>query len=208
MKQAIDELKAIPGVVGACLFSTQEGLLESNLPGMFKPEKLAAVGKQVTKLLAAGRMSFDDLNDLSLHYDESVVIARELRRGLTIFAVCDPSFNHNLLTMSLNLLQEELRNQPEGQPVAAVSESVATKSAPAVTIDPSLEPLLGELKAALAKVLGPMASIIFDELQQNWAQEGATPERLSVLLEMINREIGDTDKIAAFSALTAPLLAE
>ncbi len=202
MKQAIDELKAIPGVVGACLFSTQGGLQQSNLPGIFKPEKLTAVGKQLSKLLTAGRMSFSDINDLALHYDESVVIARELCKGLTVFAICDPSFNHNLLTMSLNLLQEELRDQPEAQQVTA---STATLSE-SLSVGAELEPIITELKTLLAKVLGPMAGIIFDEIQQEWAQQGATAARLPELIEMLNREIGDPDKIATFESLTAPLL--
>ena len=202
MKQAIDELKAIPGVVGVCLYSGQEGLLQSNLPGIFKPDKLTAVGKQLAKLLAAGRMSFDDLNDLSLHYDESVIIARELRKGLTIFAICDPSFNHNLLTMSLNLLQDDWQDQPTSQadPVA-VSPALSV-----VERDEKLEPLMAELRAVLAKVLGPMAAIIFDEIQQDWLQKGGASAQLDDLLEMIHGEIGDPEKIATFKALAAPLL--
>ena len=214
MKQAIDELKAIPGVVGACLFGAKEGLLQSNLPGIFKPDKLTAVGKQLTKLLAAGRMSFDDLNDLSLHYDESVVIARELRKGLIVFAICDPSFNHNLLTMSLNLLQEELSDQPDIQaapaaassaPAAASGAPAAASGAPAAESGPG-DPLMAELQTALSKVLGPMAAIIFAEIRQDWLQQGGSGAQLGELVNMIHREIGDPEKIATFEAITAPLL--
>jgi hypothetical protein len=202
MKQAIDELKAIPGVVGGCLFSAQEGLLQSNLPGIFKPDKLIAVGKQLVKLLAAGRMSFDDLNDLSLHYDEAVIVARELSKGLTIFVLCDPSFNHNLLTMSLNLLQEDWRDQPTTHAdLASVGPAHSVAAG-----ETKLEPLMAELKAALAKVLGPMAAIIFDETQQLWLQKGGATAQIDDLLEMIHDEIGDPEKIATYMALAAPLL--
>ncbi|WP_020674931.1 hypothetical protein [Geopsychrobacter electrodiphilus] len=204
MKQAIDELKAIPGVVGACLFGAQEGLLQSNLPGIFKPEKLSAVGKQLTKLLVAGRMSFSDLNDLSLHYDESAVIARELRKGLTIFVICDPSFNHNLLTMSLNLLQEEMNEQGGGGTLLEATVP-ADDAGGAAQVGPDLDPLLDEIKGLLSKVLGPMASIIFDEILQEWSLKGATVDRLGALMEMLHQEIGDPEKIVAFKALTAPL---
>ncbi len=202
MKQAIDELKAIPGVVGVCLFSVQKGLLQNNLPGIFKPDRLIAVGKQLAKLLAAGRMSFDDLNDLSLHYDESVIVARELSKGLMIFVICDPSFNHNLLTMSLNLLQEDWHDQSTTHAdLVSVSpaSSVAEREAKS-------DPLMAELKAALAKVLGPMAAIIFDEIQQLWLQKGGATAQIDDLLEMIHDEIGDSEKIATYKALAAPLL--
>ncbi len=46
MHQLIDELKSVSGVIGACTYSPQNGLQESNLPGIFKPEKLAAIGRQ------------------------------------------------------------------------------------------------------------------------------------------------------------------
>lgn len=196
MKQAIDELKSVPGVIGACLFSADGGMQQSNLPGIFKTEKLVAVANQLSKLLIAGRMSFSDINDLTLHYDESVVVARELRKGLVIFAICDPLFNHNLLTMSLNLLQEELRDHQD-RPLTAT---------PVARASSELDPLMDELKVVLAKVLGPMAGIILDEVQQEWALQGATAERLPELIEMLNLEIGDPDKIATFESLAAPLL--
>lgn len=50
MNQILDELKSIPGVVGACVYSPRAGLKISNLPGIFKPERLAAVGKHLSKL--------------------------------------------------------------------------------------------------------------------------------------------------------------
>lgn len=203
MKQAIDELKAIPGVVGACLFGAQEGLLQTNLPGIFKPEKLTEVGKQLSKLLKAGGMSFSDINDLTLHYDESVVIARELRKGLLVFAICDPSFNHNLLTMSLNLLQEEIKDQTDIPPAA---DSGASSSLDGREASPELVQTLDEIRTLLSKVLGPMAGIIFDEIHQEWARQGATAERLPALLESLNVEIGDPEKIATFGSLVAPLL--
>ncbi len=198
MKQAIDELKAIPGVVGACLFGNQEGLLQSNLPGIFKPDKLVEVGKQVSKLLTAGRMSFSDINDLALHYDESVVVAREMSKGLIVFAICDPSFNHNLLTMSLNLLQEELRESPP-----AVAPAPAAGGASPAT---ALDPVLDELRSSLAKILGPMAGIVFDEILEDWSGLGRSEARLPELLALINAEIGDPEKIAGYEALIAPVL--
>jgi len=215
MKQAIDELKAIPGVVGACLFGSQEGVLQCNLPGIFKPEKLTAVGQQLSRLLAAGRMSLNDMQDLSLHFDESVVIARELHKGLILFALCDPSFNHNLLTMSLNLLQDELREKVE-TPVVARSTDVtapladnSVESAAGVAASLSSveylkwKPLLTD---ALAKVMGPMAGIIVDEIYADWSQSQAQAAGLSTLLEMIRAEIDDGQKIATFDALIEPHL--
>jgi hypothetical protein len=212
MKQAIDELKAIPGVVGACLFGSPDGLLQCNLPGMFKPEKLTVVGQQLAKLLAAGRMSLEDVQDLSLHYDESVVISRELRKGLIVFAICDPSFNHNLLTMSLNLLQDELREQSETPAHSAasptpvvVANGVASVAASAASPVETLQ-LKPQLKEALAKVMGPMAGVILDEIYADWWHSESQAEGLPALLALIRAEISDPQKIAVFDALIGPHL--
>ncbi len=210
MNQLIDEVKTIPGVVGACLYSAQKGLQGSNLPKFFKPERLAAIGKQLFKLHSAGRMSFDDLTDLSLHYDESVVVVRELHDNLLIFAICDPSFNHNLLTMSFNLLQEEVKGgnyniaTTAAGPVTAGAET--TTSAPiGLAPDSRLLDLLAEMKKKLGKVLGPMAGFIFDETLESWQQQGVADARaLASLLKLIETEIADEDKITHYRSLIAP----
>lgn len=208
MKQLIDELKAIPGVVGACIYSSRVGLQETNLPGIFKADRLAAVGKQLAKLYAAGRMSFDDLTDVSLHYDESVVVARELQKNLLIFAICDPSFNHNLLSMSFNLLQEEFRNGQFGKAEAAESvPSIPTPTPVAVASASKLDArqlgLLEEMKGKLGRILGPMAGYIFAEVVEVWERHGARAERLGSLLELLDKEIADEDKSATYRQLIA-----
>ena len=213
MKQMIDELKSIPGVVGACIYSARTGLKVNNLPGIFKPERLAAVGKNLAKLCSAGRMSFDDLTDVSLHYEESVVVARELQKNLLVFVVCDPSFNHNLLSMSFNLLQEEV--QDSGQLLDALEAQPVNEPAPIATTvnsgvsENQLLGLFNEMKDLLGKVLGPMAGFIFDETVEVWEKQGAAGfDRIEELIELLNREISDSEKIKHFRKLIAPELSK
>ena len=215
MIHLIDELKVIPGVIGACIYHSQEGLKVSNLPAIFKPERINIVGKHLMKLYSAGRMSFDDLNDIALNYDESVVVARELEKNTLIFAVCDPSFNHNLLSMSFNLLQEEFKNgnfisAPAELPgETSVLEPAVEKTSTAQShqgINHELKGLLAELKGALAKILGPMAEFVFDEVAEEWEQSGANVSRIEDLIEKISVEIGDENKAEEYRQLIAPVL--
>lgn len=203
MIHLIDELKVIPGVIGACIYSSQGGLQVTNLPAIFKPERLAVIGKQLTKLYSAGNMSFDDLANLVLHYDESVIVARELEKSTLVFVVCDPSFNHNLLTMSLNLLEEEYRLGGYTAPAAPA----APAAAPQGEQNARLDDLLDEMKAALAKVLGPMAEFVFDEAVESWSdQGGASLARIDALLDLLGEEIGDQEKADTFRENISPLL--
>ena len=213
MIHLIDELKVIPGVIGACIYNSHEGLKVSNLPAIFKPDRLNVIGKQLSKLYSAGTMSFDDLANLVLHYDESVIVARELEKNTLVFAVCDPSFNHNLLTMSLNLLQEEYKiGKFETSPPAAggaASENVKGQPAQAAGHERSaqLKGLLAEMKTVLAKVLGPMAGFVFDEALDSWTGLGAADmRRIDELIALIETEIGDQGKAADFREEIAPLL--
>ena len=211
MLQLINELKDIPGVIGACTYSPQNGLQESNLPGIFKPEKLAAIGRQFTKLYTVGQMNFSDLTELTLNYDESVVVARTMQNNNLVFVICDPSFNHNLLSMSLNLLQEELHGDlmaaededSVGKPLVGTFESSKTEK----SADRDLTILFESLREHLAKIVGPMAKIIFDEAVDEWQKQGVGDEsRLESLLDLLKQEIVDPEKIEHYQELIEPAL--
>lgn len=212
MIHLIDELKVIPGVIGACIVHSQEGLKVTNLPAIFKPERLTLVGKHLLKLHSVGHMSFDDLTDISLNYDESVVVARKLEKNTLIFAICDPTFNHNLLTMSLNLLDEEFKLGNFAEAATLKVSSVKEKS-PAMAqpteqgMSEKLQSLLAEMKEALGKILGPMAGFVFDEIVESWAEQGAADfSRIEALIEQLNREIADPDKIGKYRQLISSAL--
>ncbi len=207
MLHLIDELKVIPGVMGACIVNSQAGLKVTNLPAVFRPERLTLVGKHLLKLYSVGRMSFDDLTDITLNYDESVVVARELEKNTLIFAICDPTFNQNLLTMSFNLLHEEFKLGNFTETVAETAAPVEAESAISLppierAIDGSLQNLLAEMKALLGEILGPMAGFVFDEVKDDWVEQGAPDfSRIEELIEQLNQEIDDQDKIDKYRQL-------
>lgn len=212
MINLIDELKTVPGIVGACIVNG-EGLQATNLPAIFKPERLSRVGQHLLALSASGRASFDDLTDMTLNYDESVVVARELVDGTMLFVICDPTFNYNLLTMSLNLLQEEFKggnftSAPVATPPEPVTPAAAVAAAaPTGEISAQLQSLLDDMKELLSKILGPMAAFVFDDAVEEWqGQGGADFSRIEELIEGINREIGDQEKNDRYRALVSPLL--
>jgi len=207
MLHLIDELKVIPGIMGACIVNSQTGVQATNLPAIFKDDRLALVGKHLLKLYAVGRMSFDDLTDVTLNYDESVVVARELEKNLIIFVICDPSFNQNLLTVSLNLLHEEFKlgNFTKGE-AEVVAAAPVSPSPPPVELKISQQ-LLAEMKKALGKILGPMAGFIFDEVMESWSEQGAADvSRIEELIEQLNQEIADQGKIDKYRQLISSSL--
>ena len=108
MTYLINELKVIPGVLGACLFHSDEGVKVANLPSVFKKDRLELIGSHLNKMYAAGMTTFDAIDGLCLHFDESIIVARPLAPDTLCFIVCDPAYNLNVLAMSLDLMQEEV----------------------------------------------------------------------------------------------------
>lgn len=209
MIHLINELKVIPGVIGACIVNSRDGLKVTNLPTIFKPERLTLVGKHLLKLCSAGRMSFNDLTDITLNYDESVVVARELEKDTLVFAICDPTFNQSLLAMSFNLLQEEFKlgNFSTETTPATEEKPVASPQPSQDSVSGALQDLLAEMKTSLGKILGPMAGFVFDEVAEEWMEQG-TPDfaRIDELIEQINQEIADQAKIDNYRQIISSAL--
>lgn len=205
MIHLIDELKVIPGVIGACIVSTRDGLRETNLPTIFKPERLTLVGRHLLKIYSAGRINFADLTDITLNYDESVVVARELEKETLVFVICDPTFNHNLLSLSLTVLGEEFKMGDFSKETASAAATIT--AAGLSPVSGAMGDLLSELKVSLGKVLGPMSGFVFEEVNEDWQKQGFCDfSRIEELIELINQEIVDPDKIAAYRQIISTVL--
>lgn len=201
MKNLVTEIKAIPGVIGACCYHSQKGLVANSLPGLFKPDKLLQIGKHIARLLAAGRLNFPDLTDIVLQYEETTLVGKSLDQNLVLAVLCDPGINMNLLTMSLNLAMENLPSKAEEQPPAVQPPPDSESAAPPPK---DLEPV----RSSLAKVVGPMATIMFEEALNEARQTGATGKALLTHLEnILVREIGDETMADQFRQLLATSLA-
>lgn len=201
MKKIIDDLKDLSGVLGACLYHGQKGILESNLPAMFTGDKLQDIGSLLMKIQTVGKMNFHDLTDLTLHYDESEILVRGVGDNLIVFTLCEPGFNQSLVSMSLNLLEHELKNylaHQEGQASAPVVQESTSGE---------VDEILAAMNSHLLNILGPMAEIIFEESVDDWKESGNhTVDDLDTLIEMLSEEIGSEEKIAKYKALIAPAI--
>jgi hypothetical protein len=217
MKELLSDLKALPGVLGACLYHGQKGTLESNLPPFFKADKITEISRMLMKIHVAGRMSFHDLTDFCLQYDEAVILARELDENLLIFTLCTPDFNQNLVTMSLNLVKKDLQNNNHLLPdpvtvIETISEAQSetlTDSAAESSTPPSEQilPVLTAMKGHLPRVMGPIADMIFEESLESWQkQSNGSLADLDALISMLEEQIGNPDKILSYKKMIAPIL--
>ena len=209
MQQLIDDMKAIPGVIGACTYRSQEGIINNNLPSLFSDERLHNSAKHLAKIHAAGRLNFPDLTEVMVNYEESVVVFRQINLNDHLITFCDPGINMNLLGMSLNLAIENLSVQAV-ENINKSAPKTATKPPNVQALlekGPMAQPLQSMLKL-LTKVIGPMAKIVFDEALIRWV---ATIEdkkgSFSKLLEIVCQEIGDGDKSTEYRNLVREKMA-
>lgn len=210
MQQLVNDLKSIPGVIGACCFDSKNGLGANSLPSLFKQERLSNIGKLLAKIVSAGRLNFPDLGDLLLSYEETTILCRPLGGNSYLIILCDPGINMNLLTMSLNLAQEDLSVQgdsTQAQPASAQAAEQMQSSPESLLSNSSLAKPLTTMRELLAKIIGPMAGIVFDDILAQWCASAPPGKNgLPRLLDMLNKEIGDAEKAAQYRDLVRDAL--
>ena len=208
MQALLEELHNVNGVIGSYLFSCRNGVLSNTLPSLFRSEKLQALGRMLAKIHAAGRANFPDLAEGTLAFEEIVLVFRETAPETFLVVVAEPGYNGNLLGMALNTACAEL-----GQ--TAGSDSVGAAASPGKTA-PDLDRLLAggplaaplaAMQTLLAKVMGPIAPIIFRETVEEWlTRHPPARSTLPALFDLLAREIGEPDKIQTYRQLITPHL--
>lgn len=228
MEQILHDLKSVQGVTGAYVLNSKGQILVNTLPPIFKPPKLLNMGKSLIKIYAAGKLNFPDISEIFVTFEESILILRVVVEKTFIIVVCEPSLNVNLVTLSLNMIMEDLKQSIDSLPGDAAplttSSQPAAQSEPVPT--PQEEPPKGKkasakelveagplatelqgIQTSLAKVLGPMAKIILLESIEKW-QGICIPSRetLPKLVDILTLEISGADKIALFKQLVTPIV--
>lgn len=213
MQRLIDDMKAIPGVIGACTYRSKEGIGNNNLPLMFKADRLQETAKHLAKIHAAGRLNFPDLTEVMLNYEEAIIVFRQINLKDHLITICAPDINMNLLAMSLNLAIENIMEQT-GEEASPELGNTATANKPSksdifelLKKGPMAQPLQA-MSRLLAKVIGPMAKIVFEDSLSRWVGNSETKKgSLSKLLEIICQEIGDQEKSKEYRDLVRQKMA-
>ena len=214
MNKVLDEIKSIPGIVGGFLFDTVQGVKYSNLPPIFKDANLHKIGDVLDKMYVMSQSGLTDILDFFLYYEESTIITRQIGKTSYLVVISDPQLNQNLLIMTMNMNEEDLKlmgvkfdNANENNvtlssageaPVETVSAEEVIKNSPAAT-------QLQEMQTALFKIVGPMAKIIFKEVVEEWVQSQEPDEAsIPLLLNLLLKEINDPEKEQQYVDMITP----
>jgi len=209
MNKVLEEIKSIPGIIGGYIFNSQKGITAGNLPMIFKEDRLQRIAGMLIKMYSNGRSNFQDILEISIYYDESVLIIREIDASTYLIILCDPSINENLLTMSLNLVIDDLKKQEEPQEKISMpdnSQKNEINRERLLNEGPMSKNLKG-MQTALAKIVGPMAKIIFIDALNEWGKtEQPSFSSITSLLKILDMEIGDPEKISYYRELIKPYM--
>jgi len=212
IKQALDELKAVQGVTGAYIYSAKGNVIANNLPEIYKEAKLLNIGKALAKLYTAGGLTFPDISDVFLSYEESIVIGREIADKSYLIILSEPSLNVNLVTLTMNLIKDDIKeaiqNGAPEQPVTAEELPAGKKvTANELITTGILAAPLQEMQAALAKVMGPMAKVIFIECVEKWqAVCPPSSKNFPKLMDIIVTGIKDPEKVHRYEELVKSIV--
>ena len=178
--------------------------------GNFKAERLETIGRQLIKMISAGRMSLNGVSDLLLRFEESMVVARELKGGGVVFALCDASCHRQMLQMPLSLVADGYAGAVAGSeksPAVAAAVAAPEPVVPAAA-DISVDELIEGLQEELAPLVGPMAAMIVEDSVEVWEGGGRNVARIDALVDLICQELGDDDKADAFRLAAEALIAD
>jgi hypothetical protein len=215
MEQVFNDLMGTPGVVGCFVFSPPDKVLVNTLASRLDGASLLNTGKLLQRIHSTARLNVADVSEVHLLYEEALLLVKEITDKTLLVVMCEASANPPLITMSIATLQEELKAWVQSQQAARPlpdAEARPAPAAPKVTPEEQADTglpaeTLSELQAALARVMGPMASIIFTEAQGQWMGGGSASEAtLGELVKILTREIKDPERIKRFRELVGPLL--
>ena len=215
MDQVLDEILATPGVSGALIFGPPDKVLANTLDSRFDASSLTSIGKILLKIHSTTRMNIADVSEVLLFYEDALLLVKEITDKVLLVVMCEGSANPYLVTMSVDMILEDLKAWVQGQQAPRPRPEAETKPAP-VAQKPTPEELtetgplaetLSLMQSTLAKVMGPMASIIFQEAQSQWIS-GSNPSEatLGELVRILTKEIKDPERIKRFRDMVSPYL--
>ena len=218
MKEILNDALTIPGVVGGFFYHRNRGVLAVELPAVFKPDKLEKMARMLLKIFSSGKTNLNGVAEVSICYDESILVARAVDDAAYLILLCETRINLELLGMSLNLSMDDARDRVVQQvqglhspvespitpmPVPADPPAVVDNRKDLLTVKRTpLEEVLQGMQTCLAKVIGPIAQIVFQDAMCRWKQHTSTnPNDLPVLMNILLSEIGEPDHKRKYQTL-------
>jgi len=111
MKDVLDEITMLPGVLGSCLFNKKYSQLCSGLPSSFSNDTVENIFNRVTRLLDMGDIVEMDFQTLTLWYDAFVLVVTLVEKETLLLTVCQSWTNLSLVSTTISMMIKEIKKE-------------------------------------------------------------------------------------------------
>ncbi len=102
MKTVLEQLNALPGVVGSMVYDPEGQVLAKSFPALFDVEALAEAARILLYGVTGLEVAAGAITKLDLRFRESRLVVRPLT-GATLLMLCTPQANLQFLTISVGM---------------------------------------------------------------------------------------------------------
>ncbi|NIO70841.1 MAG: hypothetical protein GTN71_17855 [Anaerolineae bacterium] len=200
MESILENINAIVGVTGCFVCDSEGEVLASVLPDVFGEAALTVGRTAMQTVLGLQTARRRRVNDLDLLYREGRIIVKSLGEGC-LCILCVRNINVPLLNLTANLAVRKLTKRLKAlSPAETKVKALGPAIPPELTVDGTF---FAQIEHELAKVMGPVATLIIDdEVAALGADKDSFPrDRVAELVEKVSSEITDEDKRASFQQM-------
>ncbi len=219
MKDLLQEIKMLQGVVGVFVYTNNLGVIALDVPPTFSEPALDRIGSFVKAFFANQTTMAQDVMSLEVRNKESLFLYKKIDEGGTLITICDVKVSLPLVNMTTSMLLAELKaaadlvtvkpdfaklnNGPAESSLSSVtseSQVAAPQTAAPTVIDVDklmkegpFAAIASKLEDAMARAIGPVGSMVVRDCVEKWVEGGSPAKsRFNELLGLLVKEIGDS----------------
>lgn len=205
MENVLQQVKAVPGVVGCMVCDDHDRLVSHVFPSLFDREMLGAAIGTVSQNLPGLKDFTGGVKMVDFRFQSGRLVVKPIAGGCLVI-LCEGSVNLQALIISVNVAIKQLEKSlalvsPVTQHAAVAPQVPSTSVAsPRELIEQGpLSVGLQGMQSSLAKFLGPMAKIIFLECLEKWLlNHQPVKAALPQLVDIVVAEIDDPAKVTEY----------
>ncbi len=215
-----DIIASLPEIEGGFLYSPDSGIYANQATGLASDDGLFQVALKFSKIFSLLSVHFHDTGNFRATFKDLVLFGMLVDRDHWMFLFHRPTLSPTMLNMTVQLaLHIETDEVEQGgtrekvpAPPEAESHSDATGDAILASLlapESELSKPLNKIRDELAKYIGPVAELVFEESTAEWASNSPpTLAALPELMSVFEEEIDDDKDRTTFKEALKPFLAE
>jgi predicted regulator of Ras-like GTPase activity (Roadblock/LC7/MglB family) len=152
MQTVLDQMNALPGIVGSMVYNAEGQVLAKSFPALFDGEALTSAAGVLLYGVPGLEVAAGTISTLDLRYGESRIVVRPIK-GANLLLLCTRQANLQFLNISVGMAIPKIeklvvsRSALPKPPPPSIKEELKTKAAPGETVEEQAKALKGFEKA-------------------------------------------------------------